>query len=85
MGEFAIHADTGEPMPADLLARLLAAGLTVINDALLMMRERRIHVQCQFNLRQKSYRTTRLWGFAPGLNVNDQRYRPRILKDNSRF
>jgi peptidyl-dipeptidase Dcp len=26
LGEFAIHAETGEPMPADLLDRLLAAG-----------------------------------------------------------
>jgi hypothetical protein len=59
----------------------LGAGLTVINDALLMMRERHIHVQCQFNLRQRSYRSTRLWGFVPGLNVHDQRYRPHFLAE----
>jgi hypothetical protein len=40
---------------------------------------RDIRVQCQFNLNQSSYRGTKLWGFVPGLNWKDQRYRPQFL------
>jgi hypothetical protein len=59
----------------------LGAGLCVINDALLMMRERHVMPQCQFNLRQRNYSNTRLWGFVPGININDQRYRPHFLAE----
>ncbi len=57
----------------------LGAGLAVINDALLMLREHGIQPQCQFNLSQRSYYQTRLWGFVPGINIQDQRYRPHYL------
>lgn len=59
----------------------LGGGLTVINDALMMMLLRGIRVQCQFNLNQSNYRGTKLWGFAPGLNVHDQRHRPQFLAE----
>jgi alpha-L-arabinofuranosidase len=57
----------------------LGAGLAVINDALLMLREHGIQPQCQFNLRQRSFYQTRLWGFVPGIDIRDQRYRPHFL------
>jgi hypothetical protein len=59
----------------------LGAGLAVINDALLMLREHGIQPQCQFNLSQRSYYETRLWGFVPGIDIGDQRYRPHYLCD----
>ena len=58
----------------------LGGGLNIVNDALLMMRERAIRAQCLFNLNQKQfYEGIKLWGFCPGLNRADQRYRPVFL------
>jgi hypothetical protein len=59
----------------------IGGGINIINDALMMMRERRIRAQCQFNLNQKNFfHRVKLWGFVPGLN-RDQRYRPTFLAE----
>jgi len=57
----------------------IGGGLNIINDSLLMMRERGIRTQCLFNLNQKGFYGIPLWGFVPGINVQDQRYRPLFL------
>jgi len=58
----------------------IGGGINIINDALLMARERQIRAQCQFNLNQHGFQQgIRLWGFVPGLNYRDQRYRPTFL------
>jgi hypothetical protein len=58
----------------------LGGGVNILNDALLMMREKKIRAQCLFNLNQKQfYEGIKLWGFCPGLSLTDQRYRPVFL------
>jgi len=58
----------------------LGGGINIVNDSLLMLRERRIRAQCLFNLNQKQfYEGIKLWGFCPGLSLRDQRYRPVFL------
>ncbi len=58
----------------------LGGGINIVNDALLMMREKRIRAQALFNLNQKQFREgIKLWGFCPGLSLEDQRYRPVFL------
>ncbi|HUT36390.1 MAG TPA: hypothetical protein VNE39_23085 [Planctomycetota bacterium] len=62
------------------LMEYLGGGLNIVNDALLMMREKKIRSQCLFNLNQKQfYEGIKLWGFCPGLSRTDQRYRPVFL------
>ncbi|MGF1453706.1 MAG: hypothetical protein ACFB21_16735 [Opitutales bacterium] len=75
------HPFPGTPNAPDLEMRnaflgSLGTGLAVVNDALLMLKERSVQPQCQFNLFQQHYRELDLWGFVPGLNPRDQRYRP---------
>jgi hypothetical protein len=69
--------------PIGLRNRLIASlggGINLVNDSLHMMRELGVRSQCFFNLSQKHFREgVKLWGFTPGLNVNDQRYRPSFL------
>jgi len=58
----------------------LGGGINIVNDALLMMRNRKIRAQALFNLNQKQFHEgIKLWGFCPGLNRTDQRYRPVFL------
>ena len=59
----------------------LGGGLNILNDCLLMMRECGIRTQCLFNLNQKGFFGIPLWGFVPGINVQDQRYRPLFLAE----
>ncbi|MFC1717435.1 hypothetical protein ACFL6S_27490 [Candidatus Poribacteria bacterium] len=71
-------ADGGAPIETrNRIIASIGGGLNVINDALMMMKERHIRAQCLFNLNQKQFREgVKLWGFVPGLNYKDQRYRP---------
>ncbi len=59
----------------------IGGGLNVLNDSLLMMRECGVRRQCLFNLNQKNFFGIPLWGFVPGINVWDQRYRPLFLAE----
>jgi len=72
--EGAVQLDTRK----DIIASIGGA-VNVLNDCLLMMRDRGIRTQCLFNLNQKEFHDIPLWGFVPGLNVRDQRYRPLFL------
>ncbi|MFO8007371.1 MAG: hypothetical protein R6V05_06505, partial [Candidatus Brocadiia bacterium] len=69
-------------VPIERRNRVIASiggGINIINDALLMMRERGIRTQCQFNLNQKNFfHGVKLWGFVPGIR-REQRYRPIFL------
>lgn len=75
----------GVPIPVrNRVIASLGGGLNVINDALLMMRDRGIRTQCQFNLNQRNFfEGVRLWGFVPGIDVRDQRYRPSFLAEEA--
>ena len=69
-------------VPLDTRKKIIASiggAVNIMNDCLLMMRERGIRTQCLFNLNQKDFHDIPLWGFVPGLNVRDQRYRPLFL------
>jgi len=57
----------------------LGAGLVVVNDALTMLKERGVQPQAQFNFSQSQYQDIKLWGFLPGLDIHDQRFRPHFL------
>jgi hypothetical protein len=54
--------------------------LCILNDAMMFLREKQIRSQALFNLTQRQFLGgVRLWGFVPGLNYKDQRYRPQFL------
>lgn len=69
--------------PIALRNRIIASlggGITLVNDALLMLRELGVRSQCFFNLNQNQFREgVKLWGFMPGLNLAEPRYRPGFL------
>ncbi len=69
--------------PIELRNRVIASlggGINLVNDSLLMMREFGLRSQCLFNLNQTAFREgVKLWGFMPGLNLHEPRYRPSFL------
>lgn len=72
-----------DAVPLELRKRFmntLGGGINIINDSLHMLRREHIRAQCLFNLSQRGFmQGVPLWGFVPGLNYKDQRYRPQFL------
>ena len=73
--------DGGAPIAVrNKIIASLGGGINLINDSLHMMRDLQVRNQCLFNLNQKQFsEDLKLWGFMPGLNLKDPRYRPSFL------